>query len=131
MNWKIVFVTPLTQSAPWLAMVLIVTWAGYPGVICVTPVAWLLATRVGLIIANRSSSDAVARRLQEAALGGAWLGLIEGILFIVMSPLIGPIQPDEQTNMILLTTCMVGMGIFIAAGLSVFTANLVERRRLK
>jgi predicted pyridoxine 5'-phosphate oxidase superfamily flavin-nucleotide-binding protein len=42
---------PLRQFAPWLVVVLLITAAGQPGVVCVTPMAWLLALRVGNIVA--------------------------------------------------------------------------------
>ncbi len=49
---RIVVETPLRQFAPWLATVLLVTWFGYPGVVCVTPLAWL-SVRRGLTVATR------------------------------------------------------------------------------
>ena len=111
-------------------MVLLVTWAGYPGVVCVTPMAWLIALRVGNISVARSKSDSSARRLIEAALAGALLGLLQGILFTVIVPLMGPIKADEWDNTIILTLLMVIMGIFAGAGLSFLTAYLSERRRV-
>ena len=67
-DFRLIIETPLRQFAPWLAMVLIVSFAGYPGVVCVTPMAWLLALRVGNIYAARSKSQQSSQRLWEAAL---------------------------------------------------------------
>src|SRR5512141_2015185 len=78
LDLRVILLAPLRQFVPWLASVLFVTWAGYPGVICVTPVAWLIALRVGLVCASQSSSPLPSQRLREAALAGAWFGLLQG-----------------------------------------------------
>src|SRR5262245_23849294 len=98
--------TPLRQFVPWLAMVLLVTWAGYPGVVCVTPMAWLIALRVGNICVARSRSEQSSRRLTEAALAGGVLGILQGLLFAVVISLLEPINADEQTKTIVLTLIM-------------------------
>ena len=110
-------------------MVLIVTFAGYPGVVCVTPMAWLIALRVGNIVAWRSRSAQSTRRLTEAALAGGFFGFLQGVLFGVISPFMGPIQADEWTKTIVLVLIMIALGIFAGAGLSFFTAYLNEQRR--
>src|SRR5262245_53503465 len=121
--------TPLRQFVPWLAMVLLVTWSGYPGVVCVTPMAWLIALRVGNITVAHSRSEISSRRLTEAALAGAVLGLLQGLLFAVIISRLEPISAEDQTKSIVLTLIMIAVGIFAGAGLSFFTAYLNERRR--
>jgi hypothetical protein len=95
----------------------------------VTPVAWLLALRVGVVCVAQSTSALAARRLQEAALAGAWFGLLQGVLYGVMAPRMGAVLPSEQASATLLTVLIVVVGIGVGAGLSTFTAYLVERRR--
>ncbi|HET6597064.1 MAG TPA: hypothetical protein VFG81_15675 [Anaerolineales bacterium] len=129
LDLRVVFETPLRQFVLWLAMVLLVSLAGYPGVICVTPMAWLIALRVGNLCVARSRSENSSQRLVEATLAGGVLGLLQGILFIVVVPFLGPIQADEWAQTIILTLIMVIAGGLIAAGLSFFTAYLNERRR--
>jgi hypothetical protein len=124
-----VFETPLRQFVPWLVMVFLVTWAGYPGVVCVTPLAWLIALRVGNLCVARSRSETRSRRLTEAALAGAVLGLLQGVLFAAIISFLEPINPDEQTRSTVLTLIMTVVGIFAGAGLSFFTAYLNEQRR--
>ena len=51
--------------------------AGYPGVICMTPLAWLLALPTGVRCVLNSRSDGTRVLLREAALAGVGLGLIE------------------------------------------------------
>jgi len=129
LDFRMIFEVPLRQFALWLAMVMLVSLAGYPGVVCVTPMAWLIALRVGHIIVARSRSETSSARLLEAAIAGGILGLLEGILFLVVIPFSGPIQPDERTQTIILTLLMIVIGIFAGAGLSFTTAFLKERRR--
>jgi hypothetical protein len=131
LDFRNIIETPLRQFVPWLAMVILVTWAGYPGVVCVTPMAWLIALRVGNICAARSRSDTSSRRLTEAALAGSVLGLLQGLLFAVIISRLEPISAEDQTRSIVLTLIMVAVGIFAGAGLSFFTAYLNEQRRRK
>ncbi len=128
-DFRLVFEIPLRQFVPWLAMVLLVSLAGYPGVVCVTPMAWLLALRVGNICVARSRSEESSQRLLEAALAGGFLGFLQGILFLVIIPFMGPIQPNEITKTIVLTLIMLIVGVLAGAALSLFTAFLNEQRR--
>lgn len=126
---RVLFEIPIRQFVPWLGMVLLVSLAGYPGVVCVTPMAWLMALRVGNICVARSRSSSSSRRLTEAALAGALFGFLQGILFGGVASFLGPIEPDERARAIILILIMVIVGILAGAGLSLFTAYLHERRR--
>ncbi len=119
---------PLRQFIWWLVMVLLASFSGYPGVVCVTPMAWLIALRVGVLCVLRSRSESSSQRLLEAALAGGLLGLLQGILFTVVVPFMGPIKASEWGNMIVITVLMVVVGVAIGAGLSFFTAYLREQR---
>jgi hypothetical protein len=129
LDLRVIVETPLRQFAPWLAMVLLVTFAGYPGVVCVTPMAWLIALQVGNLCVSRSKSTLSSRRLTEAALAGGFLGLLQGLLFAGIITLLEPIDADERTRTIILTLIIIVAGIFAGAGLSFVTAYLNERRR--
>jgi hypothetical protein len=129
LDLRAIIETPLRQFAPWLASVLIVTWAGYPGVVCVTPMAWLIALRVGNVCVEKSGSEASPTRLTEAALAGGILGLLQGILFAVIVPMMGPLRDDEISRMTVLTAILLVVGVLAGAGLSLFTAFLNEGRR--
>jgi hypothetical protein len=129
LDFRTILEVPLRQFVLWLAMVVLVSLAGYRGVICVTPMAWLLALRVGNMCVARSRSGESSRRLLEAALAGGFLGLLQGVLFLVVIPFLGPIQADEWPQTIILTAIMIIVGIVAGAGLSFFTAYLNERRR--
>jgi hypothetical protein len=129
LDLRVIFEIPLRQFVPWLAMVLLVTWAGYPGVVCVTPQAWLIALRVGNLCVWRSKSTLSSRRLTEAALAGGLLGFLQGLLFAGIITLLEPINADERTRTIILTLILIIAGIFAGAALSFVTAYLNERRR--
>ena len=129
LDYRVILETPLRQFVPWLAMVLLVTWAGYPGVVCVTPMAWLIALQVGNLTVARSRSETSSQRLTEAALAGAVLGMLQGLLFAAIISLLDPINAYDRTRTIVLTLIMIAVGIFAGSGLSFFTAYLNERRR--
>jgi hypothetical protein len=129
LNIRIIFEVALRQFAWWFIAVLLVSVSGYPGVVCVTPMAWLLALRAGNQVAWRSPSGQRSQRLTEAALTGALLGLLQGILFGIVVPFMGPIQEDERVNSMTLVAAMLVIGMAAGAGLSFFTAFLNENRR--
>jgi len=129
LDFRNVVETSLRQFVPWLAIVLLVTFSGQPGVVCVTPMAWLIALRVGNICVARSKSEGRSQRLTEASLAGAVLGLLQGLLFAVIIARLEPINADEQAKTVSLTLIMIIAGIFAGAGLSFFTAYLNEQRR--
>jgi hypothetical protein len=129
LDWRTISFVPLSQFAPWLAIVLLVTWAGYPGVVCVTPLAWLIALRVGLVCSSQSKSAEKATRLLEAALAGAFFGLLQGLLFWVIVPRMGPVLPGEQASTFVLIVIIVLLGMLFGAILAIFTAYLTERRQ--
>ena len=125
---RLIVFTGLTQAAPWLAAALVVTLAGYPGVICVTPMAWLLALRAGQVCISRSKSRLRRRRFQEAALSGAVLGLVEGLAFLAMFFEVGAIQPQEWMGALALAAAIFLAGLPAGAGLALLTAYASERR---
>ncbi len=125
---RVIIETALRQFVPWLAMVGLVALAGYPGVICVTPMAWLIALRVGNLCVARSTSQNSSQRLWEAALAGGLLGFLQGILFLVFVRFLGPIASNEWTRAILIVLIQLILGILAGAGLSFLTAYLTERR---
>ena len=126
---RVILETPVRQLVPWLLMVFLVTWAGYPGVVCVTPMAWLIALRVGNLVVARSRSDSSSLRLTEAALAGAVLGLLQGVLFAAIISFLEPISADDRSRSMILTLIMIAVGMLAGAGLSFFTAYLNEQRR--
>jgi len=125
-----IFETSIRQFAPWLAVVLLVGFvAKQPGVVCVTPMAWLIALRVGIICAASSRSEASNSRYLEAALAGGVLGFMQGILFAMVSAQMEPIGADDATKAVTLTIVLIVVGMFAGAALAFITAYLTEQRR--
>lgn len=129
LDYRALIETPLRQIVPWALAVLLASIAGYPGVICITPMAWLLALRVGNLVAWQSRSTSSSRRLLEAGLAGGIFGFLQGLLFAVISPFMGPIQQDEVARAIGLAVIVMLFSVVAGAGLSLFTAWLNERKR--
>jgi uncharacterized metal-binding protein len=114
----------------WLVVVIIVAFGGHqPGVVCVTPVAWLLALWVGLRCVASSRSPLKSGRLLEAALAGGIFGMLQGVLFAVVVPFMGSIQPEEQQKATLMKVVMVVLGAIVSAVLSMAIGATQERRR--
>lgn len=128
---RAVLLSAVVNFSPWLAAVLLITWAGYPGVVCVTPMAWLLAARVGIVCSDRSRSETTSARLMEAGLAGVILGVLLGILYMVIVPLMGPIQPEEEANNTKFTFSMLISGVLVSTVLSLFAAVAMENRKRK
>src|SRR5262245_25211604 len=65
----------------WSALVLLVTFAGQPGVACITPLAWLLALPAGWNYVSFSHGKPGRQPFIAGAILGAILGLLYGLLF--------------------------------------------------
>ena len=114
----------------WAAAVLFVTFVRHqPGVVCVTPVAWLMACWVGATSVARSRSDRKSALLTEAALAGGVLGLLQGLLFLLVTPYMGEIKPEERQKMFLLSAGMVVVGTVVSALLSMAVGAARAGRR--
>ena len=109
----------------WSAAVFFITTAGQPGVVCMTPMAWLLALWSGrqyVRLSNRQPD-----RLGPVLLG-AVLGLCLGIIFTLVSAQAMPVDPSEVGKSQMLTALMIVGGIVACAALSAFTAHATLRQ---
>ena len=66
----------------WTGAVVAVTLFGYPGVVCTTPLAWLLALPAGFRLARQSTSP-MPNLAFEGAVAGGLLGVWQGLLMLV------------------------------------------------
>lgn len=108
----------------WSAVVLVVTYAGQPGVVCMTPLAWLLALPAGWNYVAFAQGRPGRQPFLIGAILGAILGLLYGLLFFGVSAYGMPAGPApgeaaKAQNMVLV---MIGAGTVIAAILSGFMA---------
>jgi len=112
----------------WLLMVAAMTWAKLPGVICLTPVAWLLATAVGRGAVRYSRSRHVATLRREAAIAGAVFGFLVGGLYLLYTLVVFRSEPDTYGFAIVSGSGFIVCGMGVCAGLSLGTAALTIRR---
>ncbi len=109
----------------WGVAVWTITSAGQPGVVCMTPMAWLLVLWSGGQYVH--FSDGQADRF-GAPLLGAGLGLFLGLIFVLVAALAMPVDPSEVGKMWVLTAIVIVGGIVVCAALSTFTARATLRR---
>ncbi|MFN8595990.1 MAG: hypothetical protein U0559_07385 [Anaerolineae bacterium] len=117
--------TLLAPLIAWSVAVVSITGAGQPGVVCMTPLAWLLATWCGVQYVRLSGGE--ADRF-GAPLLGAILGLCLGLIFTLVSTLAMPVDPSEVGKMWVLTTIMIVGGIIVCAALCTLLARITLRR---
>lgn len=89
-----------------------------PGVICATPVAWLMSCWVGMSCVARSRSVTKSSLLAEAALAGGIFGLLQGLLFVAVAPFMGEIKPNERQKTVLIELSIVVVGTVVCSVLS-------------
>ena len=114
----------------WTGAVVAITLFGYPGVVCMTPAAWLLALPVGLRV-HRESVSPGSRPVLEAAFGGGLLGFWQGLLVpAVMTAsryIPGQTLPDPP-DPIFAALLVILIGMPVTAGLAAMMVFLVRRR---
>jgi hypothetical protein len=115
--------TILAPLIVWGVLVVAALLANVPGVVCVTPMAWLLALWCGTQYVNLCRGDADRPTWLGPVLIGGLLGLGEGILFIVVSSLGMPATtPEDAAKAQVLSLGILVVGIVACAGLCTLTA---------
>lgn len=114
----------------WLITVAIISLSGTPGVVCATPLAWLLALPVGQRVGEESSGP---RRwlFFEAAAAGGLLGFWQGLLFATVMTAFPTTLEDafDIPGTLLVAGVAVILSVPVTACLSTVMAWLVARRR--
>jgi hypothetical protein len=111
----------------WALLVVVFTWRGQPGVVCLTPVAWLLAVIAGRGTLNFTRTEEPALRRVEAGLAGCLLGLLLGLLFTGMLELSTEMTSQERLTMALFGAVLTFFGL-LACGVAAYgMAALAER----
>ena len=107
-----------------------ITLFGYPGVVCMTPAAWLLAVPVGLRVSHESRSTG-RQLLTEAFLGGALLGLVQGLLLgvvMALSPIVDPGLSSDLPDPVLASAAGAALGAPLTGCLAALMAWVARRR---
>jgi hypothetical protein len=114
---------PLTL---WGIVVAAVLFAGQPGVICMTPIAWLLSLVCGRQYVLLTGGRRGPRPLLGPALSGAVLGVCMSILFILITSF--SIGTGEAGKAMVLDVIISLAGIFVCTALSTFMGWLTLNR---
>jgi hypothetical protein len=114
----------------WGAWMMAATLGGYPGVACVTPVAWLLALHSGTQYALATAGRTDRWPALGPALLGAVLGLYEGLLFMFSANtmMAGETRPEEFARARALGAVMLAGSVIACTLFSTFTGWLTRRR---
>ena len=118
----------------WVVAILAATLSGYPGAICITPLGWIMALSVGQRSVVFSRSENRNLRLVEAALGGALLCLLQGLLFSLIIAFSSPFGAESGNPYDAGLTAFIGFGVvggggaIVGAVLSLATGVLQIKR---
>ena len=124
-HWSAFLRTLIVPLLAWGMAVFTITTAGQPGVVCMTPLAWLLALWSGRQYVRLSNGQ--PDRMGPVLLG-AVLGLGLGLIFALVSAQAMPVDPSEVGKSQMLTVIMIAGGIVACAALSTFMARTTLRR---
>ena len=113
----------------WSFLVVGVTVFGYPGVVCITPVAWMLALTVGQTCIHCSTSKTKKTRIREAGFAGGILGAGQGLMFTVINLIGIDLAPGEIPRTVLIGVIITTAGTFICAIIGVAFANYIETKQ--
>jgi hypothetical protein len=112
----------------WLLMVAIPTVTGYPGVICGTPVAWLMGANAGQRCVVASRSPRPRWPLVEAAASGALLGLWQGLVMLGVGLFASDVPEDARGAVALAAVGIAAAGAFVSGGLALAFGAVRQRR---
>ncbi len=114
----------------WTGSVIVICLMGYPGVIWMTPLAWLLALPVGLRVFRESRSTG-KRPVRDAAFGGALLGFWQGLLVpavMVASAFLPGKMMSDPPNPIFAAGLSILFGVPVTAGLAALITVWMARK---
>lgn len=117
----------------WGATVAIVSYQGQPGILCLTPMAWLLAIPTGLNYVAFSEGRPGRSPFLAGALAGATLGILLGLIAWVLGSYMMPVDPAEvgKLGMREIGLIFSGGGLLVCAllgGLMAYRAAAQQRR---
>ena len=128
LDWRAIL-AGVAPVAWFVAMAVLATLGGYPGVVCVTPMAWLIGLAAGQRVVAVTSSPPPRRPLVEAGIAGALVGVVLGVVFAVGISRVELSGPEEVQQALGFGACIVVLGIPVTAGLAVGMGWVAQRRR--
>ena len=112
----------------WFVAALAVTFAGFPGGLCLTPLIWIASVAVGISVARAARADNYPHPIRAAAVAGAAEGTGIGTISALAAylTLLLPGVADVQGPIIFV---FIGLsGILICTGLSALAAWQTEKQ---
>lgn len=113
----------------WVVAALAASLAGYPGVLCMTPITTLLACFSGLLAYRLSNTRELAHPLRNAALAGAWTGFSNGLISTLIAYLTRLLPAVEDVPTPGIFAIYAAVGALLGAFLGWFTAWMSSVRR--
>jgi hypothetical protein len=122
-----IFAAPGMLFVPWLLLIILLIRGQQPGVICFTPMFWLLGTVIGLGMPQFSRSRRRAALRREAFLAGGVWGFLTGTASLVSGLAVFGPDPAARTFAVLFGAGLIIFGTGICALLADWVAERAFR----
>ena len=121
-------ILPLTW---WSILMGCVTLAGYPGVIMITPLAWLiLPFQAGSVYAETAIAQGIRPQLRYSALIGVFISIMLGLLCAIVSSLFMNVPDHEVAQTIKFLLLMTKVGCLFCPCFSMLSTHVQKGWRL-
>jgi hypothetical protein len=115
----------------WSILISCVTISGYPGVIMITPMAWLiLPFQAGSVYAEKAIAQGMRPQLRYAALIGVFIGIMLGILCAIVSWFFMDIPANEFEKTVNFLLGMTQIGCLVSPLFSMLSTYVQKGWRL-
>lgn len=128
LNIRAMLVATFRLVVIWGTAVAIVVIGGFPGVVCVTPMAWLLVLPAARNYVIRYGNPQTPRSVLEITIVGAAAGLLYGMIFLLVANRLMDTRPEELGDIVLLSMIMIGAGVVVCAALAFVMATITHRQ---
>jgi tetrahydromethanopterin S-methyltransferase subunit D len=128
-DWSAILNASIRTFISWGIIIGLIAWKGASGVLCITPIAWLLAAWVGKLYVSRTHADP-GHWIKDAAISGGIFGFLQGALFLVLGQVLMPLSPAEKANMLLLGAATTVICLAAGAGLCALVVRQQRKRIL-
>ncbi len=113
---------------PWLLLIILLIRDRQPGVICFTPIFWLLGPVIGVGMPQFSRSQTRSALRQEAFLAGGLLGVLFGATYLINALVVFEPEPATRSFALLSGAGLIVFGAGSCALLAGWVAGRAVRR---
>lgn len=115
----------------WSILISCVTLSGYPGVIMITPLAWLiLPFQAGSVYAEKAIAKGMRPQFRSAALIGVFIGVMLGVLCAIVSLFFMEIPEHEVQQTVKFLLGMTQIGCLVSPFFSLLSTYIQKGWRL-